>query len=171
MNKEVLQSFVGKVVKVNRGGPESRVGKLLGVGEDHFTILTEQDGVVYYQTHHIKSLTENAKKGIEFNVEILEELEYMSAPTLSAVLESIKYSWVKINRGGKDSIEGVLESSNDDFITVVFNEEVIRLSMFHIQSISYGKKIEKAKQENEEANKEKSKNKNKNEKEDKSKEG
>ena len=147
MNKEVLQTLVGKTIKVDRGGPESRVGKLLGVSEDHFTILTEADGVVYYLTHHIKSLTENTKKGLPFELEIPEVFVFVTAPTLFEVMESLKYNWVKINRGGKESVEGVLDDINLEYITIVHNEEIIRIATFHIHNISYGLKIEKPQKE------------------------
>ena len=34
---------------------------------------------------------------------------------------------------------------NDDFITIVSNEEIIRIALFHIRNISYGVKVEKTK--------------------------
>ncbi|MFD0051605.1 hypothetical protein ACFVHQ_20200 [Actinomycetes bacterium NPDC127524] len=61
MNKEKMQSLVGKKLRVDRGGAESRVGKLLAVGEDYFTLMTKEDGVIFYKIHHIKSITENLK--------------------------------------------------------------------------------------------------------------
>ena len=45
----------------------------------------------------------------------------------------------------------------DDFVTIVANEEIIRVSLFHIRNISYGVKIEKAKKD-EGSNQEKDKN-------------
>ncbi|MEH6941907.1 hypothetical protein [Bacillus sp. JJ722] len=145
MNKDLLLSLVGKIVKVDRGGPESRVGKLLGVEKDHFALLTEQDGVVYYLTHHIKSVTENAKKGLQFKEEEVTEevVTFHSAIDFKNLLNGLKYRWVKINRGGPESFEGVLDNVNDDFVTVVANEEVIRMSMFHVRNISYDSKKKK----------------------------
>ena len=35
----------------------------------------------------------------------------------------------------------------DDFVTIVANEEIIRVSLFHIRNISYGVKIEKVKKD------------------------
>lgn len=144
MNKDLLLSLVGKTVKVDRGGPESRIGKLLGVEKDHFALLTEQDGVIYYLTHHIKSLTENSKKGLQFNEEeVTEEVTVHSANDFAKLLEGLKYRWVKINRGGPESIEGVLDDVHEKFVTVVVNEEVIRMSMFHIRNIGYDIKKKK----------------------------
>ncbi|KLV23903.1 spore coat protein B [Niallia circulans] len=150
MNVELLQTLVGKVVKIDRGGPNSKVGLLLAVGDDFLTILIENDGIVYYKLHHIKSITENAKKGLPFELVIPESFEYKEASTFAEILDSLEYYWVKINRGGKDSIEGVLEAINSDYVTVVSNEEIIRLSLFHIHNISYGAVVEKPEKEKEE---------------------
>jgi spore coat protein B len=143
MNKDLITSLMNKVVRIDRGGPESRIGKLLAVEDDHITLLTEDDGVVYYMTHHIKSITDNAKQGLEFNIEVPENFEFLRANNCKGVLEKLKFHWVQINRGGPETLEGVLNEANDDFVTIVSCEEIIRLSMFHIRNISYGVKIEK----------------------------
>ena len=72
-----------------------------------------------------------------------------------SVLEKLKYRWVKINRGGPETLEGVLNEANDDFVTIISNEEIIRIATFHIRNISYGVKIEKTKSEESESNKNK----------------
>jgi spore coat protein B len=143
MNKDLITSLMNKVVRIDRGGPESRIGKLLAVEDDHITLLTEDDGVVYYMTHHIKSITDNAKQGLEFNIEVPENFEFLRANNCKSILEKLRFHWVQINRGGPETLEGVLNEANDDFVTIISNEEIIRLSMFHIRNISYGVKIEK----------------------------
>ena len=144
MNKDLITSLMNKVVRIDRGGPESRIGKLLAVEDDHITLLTEDDGVVYYVTHHIKSITDNAKQGLEFNIEVPENFEFLRANNCKNLLRKLKFRWVKINRGGPETLEGILNDANDDFVTIVSCEEIIRLSMFHIRNISYGVKIEKS---------------------------
>ncbi|SIR87444.1 spore coat protein B [Peribacillus simplex] len=147
MNKEWLTNLVGKVLKVDRGGPESRTGLLLGIYDDHLSILTEQEGVIYYKTDHIKSITENVKKGFQFQLEVPEDFTFKTAATFKGLLGDLRNQWVNINRGGPEKLEGVLHDINDEFITLILNEEVIRLSMFHIRSISYGARVEKPKEE------------------------
>ncbi|MEH7480819.1 hypothetical protein V7157_06840 [Neobacillus drentensis] len=61
MNNDINKYFIGKVIRVDRGGPESRIGMLLDASEDHLCLLTEEDGVFYYNTSHIKSFTDNIK--------------------------------------------------------------------------------------------------------------
>lgn len=145
MNKQMILTLVDKVIKVDRGGPESRVGKLVAAAEDHITLLTENDGIIFYNTHHIKSITDNVKNEIPFNLTIPKGFEFIKAKNFKEVLEKLKYKWVKINRGGPETLEGVMEDVQDEFVTIVANDEVIRLSMFHIRNISYGLKIEKEK--------------------------
>lgn len=161
MNKDLILSLGDKVVRIDRGGPESRIGRILAVEDDHITLLTEDDGVVYYMTHHIKSITDNAKQGLQFNIEIPEDFQFIRANNLKSVLGNLTSHWVQINRGGPEMLEGVLCEANEDYVTIVSNEEIIRLSMFHIRNISYGVKIEKPEPEESEnkGNKESSDNK------------
>lgn len=147
MNKKMLLSLIDKELKVDRGGPESRVGKLLSVQDDHFTLLTADDGIIYYNTQHIKSLTINTKNQSQLGIEIPEDFEYVAADNFKGVLEKLAFKWVKVNRGGPETLEGVMDFVEDDFLSIVSNEEVIRISLFHIRNISYGVKIEKAKEE------------------------
>lgn len=166
-----FQSLVDKIIKVDRGGPESRTGLLLGAKEDHVTLLHDDEGIIYYNTHHIKSLTYNAKNRDEIDVEIPEGFNYIEADDFRGVLEKLTLRWVKINRGGPETLEGVMDVVTDDFVTIVANEEIVRVSMFHIRNISYGVTLEKTKQEktdnqtkeDNDKNKDEDKDKNKNE--------
>lgn len=160
MNHEMILSFMNKVIKVDRGGPESRIGMLLAAEEDHVIVLTEDEGVIYYKTQHIKSITYNAKNELQFGVEIPEDFEFTKAPNFKGILENLKYRWVKVNRGGPEMLEGILDDVSDEYVIIISNEEIIRLSMFHIRNISYGVKVEKAKvDENVNENKDKESNK------------
>ncbi|WP_419961428.1 hypothetical protein [Psychrobacillus sp. BM2] len=158
MNKKMILSLVDKVVKVDRGGPESRVGMLLAAKDDHFTLLTEDDGIIYYNTQHIKSITYNSKNQVDFNLEVPEDFEYIQVDDFRSVLEKLSLHWVKINRGGPETLEGVMDVVTDDFVTIVANEEIIRVALFHIRNISYGVKVQKTKEDkdnNENENKDK----------------
>lgn len=146
MNEELLLSLKDQVVKVDRGGA-SRIGKLLGVHDDHLVLLNEQDGVVYFSNQHIKSITNNVKEGLKFDLEVPLDLEFLQERFFQDVLSSHIHRWVKINHHGPDQIEGILEDVNEDFITVIVKEEIIYLSAFHIRSVSDGKKIERDKED------------------------
>lgn len=158
MNKKMLLSLVDKVIKVDRGGPESRVGLLLSAEDEYFTLLTENDGIIYYSTQHIKSLTNHSKNQTEFNLEIPKDFEYIQADDFKGILNCLTLQWVKINRGGPETLEGVLDSVTDDYAIIVANEEIIRVALFHIRNISYGVKIEKTKKDKDKSGKEENKN-------------
>ena len=157
MNADLMKGMQGKVVKINRGGPESRIGMVLNAAEDHFALLTEQDGVVYYKHEHVKSMTDNAKNGFGFNMEVPETFAYQKADSLSELVGKMKYGWVKINLGGPEALEGVLDDVNENYVTVVHHEEVIRLALYHIKTISYGVKPENTEDKKDEKNGEKEK--------------
>jgi spore coat protein B len=140
--------MVGKVVKINRGGPEARTGLLLSSGDDYFVLQTKEDGILYIASQHVKSITENAKQGIDFESEGSESLVWSSAVDFTSMLGELKHQWVTINRGGPEKIEGVLEDANGDYITLILKEEVIRLASYHVKSVAVSvKKKEENKSE------------------------
>ncbi|EKN70052.1 spore coat protein B [Neobacillus bataviensis LMG 21833] len=147
MDREMMNQHVGKTIRVDRGGPESRIGKLLAVFEDYFVLLTETDGVVYYKTNHIRSVTESSKDILNFGLKVPEKLDYKTAENFHKLLESIRFQWVKINRGGSESLEGVLSDSNKHYASLIVKDEVVRFSMKHIRNISYGLMVEKSKKD------------------------
>jgi spore coat protein B len=151
LSKDFTESFQGKVIKVDRGGPESRIGKLLDESADYIAVLTEEDGLIYYNTHHIKSITENVKGNFNFDVEVPEDFEFKKAENFKVLLESLVPCWVKINRGGPETVEGVLYEVKNDFVHLVSKEEIVRIAMFHIKNVSYGLKIEKPESEEQES--------------------
>lgn len=152
MNRNLLISLVDKVVRVDRGGPESRIGKLLHAGDDHFVLLTEKDGMVYYKTQHIKSITVNSRDGMEFNVEDPEDDSYLLPNNFKTVVSNFLHHWVKVNRGGPEMLEGIMEEVTDDYITVFAKDEIVRLAMYHVRNISLGTS-KKAEEEKSEGNK------------------
>ncbi|BCB05921.1 hypothetical protein [Bacillus sp. KH172YL63] len=153
MNKELMTALLGKVVRVNRGGPESRTGMVLYAGEDHFALLTEKEGVVYFHGAHVKSITHNAKTGLPFKA-VGKNNEFMKEDTFAGLVASLQYKWVTINRGGPEKIEGVLDNFTDDYLSLVVNEEVVRIAMFHVKSLSYVDHDQKDEEKKDEAQEE-----------------
>ena len=136
--KEYLNSLVGKEIKVNRGGPESSSGLLLDVKDDFFTLLTKDDGVIYYKVQHIKSLTREPKKEYESTMELPEDFTYFQGERFKDILNSLVLKWVYINRGGPEKVEGVLTSVGENGISLVLDDEIVDVSDYHIKSVSYG---------------------------------
>lgn len=54
MNKSMFEPHIGKIVKIDRAGPNSRTGKLLKLGSDFLVLLGEEGEIFYYPFHHIK---------------------------------------------------------------------------------------------------------------------
>ncbi|KAB2338637.1 hypothetical protein F7731_03535 [Cytobacillus depressus] len=155
MSKDMMESLVNKVIKINRGGPESGSGVLIGVKDDYLVLYSQNDGVVYFKNQHIKSLTESSNgknnNGQNYSLDQLSTLDYVAPDTFEELLEDLRYQWVTINRGGPEKVEGVLHDSNGEFVALFRNEELLRLSMYHIRSISYGVSIEEEENEEEDS--------------------
>ncbi|MGQ0416306.1 spore coat protein, partial [Bacillus sp. HC-TM] len=52
------------------------------------------------------------------------------------LLQSFKYCWVKINRGGPEKVEGILQDVSCEFVTLIVKEEVILVAVSHIKSVT-----------------------------------
>lgn len=152
MNKELMLTLVNSVIKVDRGGPESRVGKLLDVGGDHFTMYTKEDGVVYYKMQHVKSVTVDVKGGLDQDFEVPENLVWHKGDAFKNVIPKFRNQWVKVNRGGPEMLEGMLNEVENDYISVFSKDELVRYSMFHIRNISYGHMKHAKKEDEQEKN-------------------
>ncbi|MDM5229074.1 hypothetical protein QUF73_23490 [Cytobacillus sp. NJ13] len=137
MSMEMFSSLVGKTVKINRKGPESVTGKVLNAFADYLIIQSQEGGIDYLRYQHIKSITENSKQAL-MNSEYQETAEYMTGDSFESLMKNFWYHWVTINRGGHEKVEGIVENINGNYITIVQNEEIIRLPMYHIRGISYG---------------------------------
>jgi hypothetical protein len=143
MGKDLTKYFQDRVIKVDRGGPESSIGMLMDASEEYLCLLTEEDGIVYHNTKHIKNFTDNLKEQFKFDVDVPKDFEFKKAKNFKDLLKSLKYRWVNINRGGTESVEGVLCEVKNDLVCLVNNGEIVRIAMSHIKNVSYGVKIEK----------------------------
>lgn len=159
-------------VRINGKGPESRLGKLIDVRDDYVIIYTEDDGLIFYKDQHIKSLStpfekmestnDSGEKETEpITEEVLEEvpkvntelenlLKLSAAASMNDVLTNLKYSWIKVNRKGPESVEGLLVDSNDQHLVLAVDNEILRISTYHIKNFSVN--IKTSKEETEETN-------------------
>jgi spore coat protein B len=140
---QLLESCIYKCIRIDRGGPESRCGYLLAVGTDYLVMLTEEEGLLYCNIHHIKSISEelpNEKiiKAIPFFPRSGNLFTHIEAENFNGLFKSMRYCWVKINRGGPECIEGVLVDSSEDHLTLIVNQQVNRIATFHIRNVSLG---------------------------------
>ncbi|PLV36579.1 hypothetical protein BSP2_34450 [Bacillus subtilis subsp. subtilis] len=129
--------FMNQSVQFNQGGPESKKGRLVWLGDDYAALNTNEDGVVYFNIHHIKSISKHEP---DLKIEGQTPSGVLEADYLSEVFKSLTHKWVSINRGGPEAIEGILVDNADGHYTIVKNQEVLRIYPFHIKSISLGPK-------------------------------
>ncbi|WP_052124121.1 hypothetical protein [Ureibacillus manganicus] len=137
MNGELFRHLKGQTIKVDRGGPHSAVGKCIGYGDDYITLLTKNNGLVVYKLYHVKSISQSLKEQEQIDTFIPEEVEqqFSGLDFKTMINNNFDHQWVKII---PENIEGVLDSVSDDYITLIANEELIRVSMHHIRSVSNG---------------------------------
>ncbi len=155
---ELAVNFKDQTVRINGKGPESKHGSLLDVRDDFFVLSTETDGLIFYKEHYITSLSHsiptatieaeemvNVNDGsssiseeetVEEVNEFTEMYSQIAADTTNDLLSNLKYSLVKINRKGPESIEGMLVEANEDHLVLVVNNEVFRISTFHVKNFS-----------------------------------
>ncbi len=160
---ELAVNFKDQTVRINGKGPESKHGTLLDVRADFFVLSTEADGLIFYKEHYVTSLShaipvatieaeevkevvivksgsssiseEEVEAGEEVN-EFIDMYSQIAADTTNDLLSNLKYSLVKINRKGPESIEGMLVEANEDYLVLVVNNEIFRISTFHVKNFS-----------------------------------
>lgn len=133
----LIGHLINQSVQFNQGGPESKKGRLVWLGDDYAALNTNEDGVVYFNIHHIKSISKHEP---DLKIEGQTPSGVLEADDLSEVFKSLTHKWVSINRGGPEAIEGILVDNADGHYTLVKNQEVLRIYPFHIKSISLGPK-------------------------------
>lgn len=155
-------TLIGKEVRLDRGGPESRQGRVVAAGSDYVVIYNEKDGLIYYNTQHVKSITQNTKNSPEYvEVEPVQPaLKIMEADNFVGLLRGMKNLWCQINRGGHESVQGVLAEMTDDYINMVVNHELVTIYNYHIKNVSYGVRKEPQQDNKKQENNDKSNEKN-----------
>jgi spore coat protein B len=132
-----LMSFIGKSVRINRGGPESVNGKLIAVHADYIVVLTKE-GIVYVNTAHIKSITES--KEAHSTGRTRGHTGYIMAHSFNGVLHRLTKHFVQINQGGPEKVTGFIVEVGPDTLLLVSGKEVIRIPLFHIRTVSLAQK-------------------------------
>lgn len=159
---DLALNFKEQVVRVNGKGPESKVGKLIDVKGDYLIIHDEKDGLTFYQELHITSISlaveeieetdeenesgnEDAGSSSISEEQLLEEMNNLMevynqicAEDICGVLANLKYCWIKINRKGPESVEGLLVDANEDHLVLVVKDEIFRIATYHVKNFSVG---------------------------------
>jgi spore coat protein B len=123
--------FIGENVKVNLGGPESRLGTLSIVASD-FLAIQGDDGIMFYQLSHVKGISVQSTSS---PTQTVERSDYEDM-RFTEVLNAFKYKQVRINRGGPESVVGLLRKTSADYIELLVDKQIVILAVYHIKSFS-----------------------------------
>ncbi|MCI0766330.1 spore coat protein [Bacillus sp. TL12] len=134
ISSDLLYGLIGESVRVNRGGPESQKGTVVAVYLDYFILLSENKTFYYYQLQHLKNITKNAKD-VAADIGILPT--FAEGEDFQGLLQILKHRWVKINCGGLEKIEGILQDVSSEYVTLIVKEEIVQIPHFHIKNVNY----------------------------------
>ena len=138
-NKNILsylEEMKGRVLKIFKGGPESKTGKLLSVNKEMMTIQTDDNQIVYYQLKHVKSIIENSKLGVGWFTKNTEDTNEVKVNNFVELLAQLKLQNVHINGGGPAYRTGKLLDFNPDYLVLQTKDDLIYYQLEHIKSIS-----------------------------------
>lgn len=112
-----LEALQGKFVRVFKGGPDSREGRLIEVNAEYIVLLTEDKQLVYYTIAQLKIVVVNAKKSRE---DLLPPFDdgYAFPPTFLGLLETLDNRYVQVNGGGPASKIGRIIEVTPEFIVL-----------------------------------------------------
>lgn len=136
-NFTYLDDFIGRVVQVDRGGPESQSGILLANREDFFILKGENEAIYYYQHAHVKSISTHSQDGFGLTTVLIEE-DLSEGTTFTEVLNELRHKWVNINRGGPSKMEGLIDSVKGDALTLIYQNTLLLVPIFHIRNVTLG---------------------------------
>ncbi|WP_186445539.1 hypothetical protein [Paenibacillus cremeus] len=128
-----LYGLVGSEVKINRGGPDSFEGNLLGIQSDYLA-LGSSNGIIYVNNTHVKSISANTGGSSENAYS--GDGSYVMAANFNAVLKALRHEYVQINRGGPEKLAGVISDVTSDFVLIVVDNVIVRVPLFHIKSVN-----------------------------------
>ncbi|MBB3114336.1 spore coat protein B [Paenibacillus phyllosphaerae] len=126
-----LNNQVGKTIKINKGGPDSFEGELVGAESD-YVVLNTTAGLAYINYSHIKSLTEmsgDTSKGAHVAT------KYIKAANFNGVLSQLTKSFVQLNWGGPEKVEGFIAEVSSDSVLLVVGPDIMRIPLFHIKTV------------------------------------
>jgi spore coat protein B len=129
--QDYLQSLVGMLVKINRGGPDSLEGTLIAV-QRGYLVLSTPEGTVYINITHVKSITEVKNKKPSS-----KKYRYIVAGSFVGVLHKLVKKYVQINWGGPEKIEGFIAEVGNSALLLVVGQELVRIPLFHIKTVKH----------------------------------
>ncbi|MBM7703306.1 hypothetical protein [Metabacillus iocasae] len=141
-----LRPLIGKTVKVNRGGPESKSGTLLDLKHDYLALAVEGNShVSYYQLKHVKSVTEDSKVNADQSDSKVntgqsdseQKMVCVKEKSFVTLLKQLKNNMIQINQGGPESTKVFLIDVTDSYLVVFSMQNGISyFNMGQIKSVT-----------------------------------
>ncbi|MFJ7755045.1 hypothetical protein ACQKGI_06675 [Peribacillus muralis] len=129
-----LEALKGKFVRVYKGGPESREGRLVEVRSDYIVLQTEENHLVYYAIEHLKIVVENAKRAL--NLCPINDKGFVYPETFIGALEALQDSCIQVNGGGPTSKVGRVIDVKEEFLVLSTEREgLVLFPISHIKSV------------------------------------
>ncbi|WP_071393629.1 hypothetical protein [Bacillus tuaregi] len=147
-----FKSIKGKEVKIYRGGPEAKHGKVIDVKSDYVALETKK-AVIYYQAEHIKSISEPTKPKPEHHEhdhhhEKENSETHLSAKSFRKLLKKMEHKVIQLNQGGPESIHGELLSVKHDFLLLLAEDGcLVYVNLHHVKSVCQSSKSFKGNKE------------------------
>lgn len=125
-----LESQMGMNVRINRGGPESLDGRLIGV-QKGYVVLRNSTGTVYVNSSHVRSVTDlpgHSSQGMSQSL-------FIKADSFNGVLQALTRKFVQINWGGPEKIEGFVAQVGNQALMLVVGQELVQIPLYHIKTV------------------------------------
>jgi spore coat protein B len=141
MDFSFLVNSIGKKVQVERGGPDKLEGKLVFIRPEFLILETEQNGYVYVQSKHIKTVSEPVIPEIQMQANTEEKntniLPMVEAEDFVELLRKLRHRLIRVNHGGPNVIQGVLIEVGDESVTILHQmKDFVYYPIYHIRSVT-----------------------------------
>lgn len=148
MNLNFLSESIGRTVRLERGGPDKVVGKLLVISSDYLAVETERDKtVVYVNAQHIKTISEPIVPEVqmtrtttepELPEPLVEQPPLIEADNFRGILSKLETRMVRVNHGGPNALQGALMKSSPEYITILHDmKDYVHYPIYHVRSITW----------------------------------
>ncbi|WP_147306887.1 hypothetical protein [Paenibacillus taihuensis] len=125
-----MEAQMGMNVRINRGGPESLDGRMIGV-QKGYLVLRNSTGTVYVNSSHVRSVTDlptNSSRG-------MSQAQFIKADSFNGVLHALTRKFVQINWGGPERIEGFIAQVGNQALMLVVGQELVQIPLYHIKTV------------------------------------
>ncbi|MBX5437345.1 MAG: hypothetical protein IRZ33_09015 [Alicyclobacillaceae bacterium] len=147
MDLSFMEESIGKTIQLERGGPDRLVGKLVAIMKDCIAVEIPEEGVVYVNSQHIKTISESVIPEVQVvrpaadpNAPVPEEEHppLIEADSFDDLLSKLKHRLVRINHGGPNALQGVLIEQRPGVVTILHDmRDYVHYATYHIKSITW----------------------------------